>query len=632
MINTRLMLRPGDNAFRKKQEEISKPDKILIDPLLNNIEYGKKLTELMTELGIDDVELAASIGMNRDTIANYRKGDKPRPIKDDIKAKINHALNEAMFYNGYEHMPTNEFGELFAELWKEFKGEINQTDIAVMVGHGNQGEVSQKISGDIPVKKTAEQYDYLIAFYDLCKRKAHYWFSNRPSKLEFYSRHYETVVKLEKLLFGYSAVCNNFSDNENNGEELSVDVINEIIDQLITLPIEAQKLILSYPFAFLDSLSVPNFHHSDGSYISAGEFIERFRQLPKDERLRFYNDMQKLNADEKIYNYSYGESDWFIFDMNLQYYNMINSARQRNIADPAIPAFVHNNASEPIHDNSVDSFRSKKKDKEIDKDKQRHLFEGVISSFDERCWKNCPKNIITDTIIDDIKYRLNMSPFEWQLWSLYASYVYKFHTDREIEVLFNRAKIERGLSVIADHIMSLPFDKQERICLNPMFFFDSMALCSINSDSKLSVIYLKAQELFEEYNALSDKEKQYFIEKATDFRDMSSDHAGYPIRCDYYDNYKEIPVYGNEQTQKEAIMQFLFALDSPIYTADEAEIYQKLAELVINDISYKLGMSQEQWDIWCLFNETVYNMAFCSSKTVSAPEILNTIISAIKKR
>ena len=79
-------------------------------------------------------------------------------------------------------------------------------------------------------------------------------------------------------------------------------------------------------------------------------------------------------------------------------------------------------------------------------------------------------------------------------------------------------------------------------------------------------------------------------------------------------------------------MQFLFALDSPIYTADESEIYQKLAELVIDDVTYKLSMGQEQWDIWCLFNETVYNMAFCSSKTVSAPEILNTIISAIKKR
>ena len=91
MINTRLMIRPGDNAFRKKQEEISKPDKILIDPMLNNIEYGKKLTELMTELGIDDVELAASIGMNRDTIAKYRNGDNARPIKADIKAKLEEA-------------------------------------------------------------------------------------------------------------------------------------------------------------------------------------------------------------------------------------------------------------------------------------------------------------------------------------------------------------------------------------------------------------------------------------------------------------------------------------------------------------------------------------------------------------
>lgn len=627
MINHSLILEPDDDIFDDDLEEINnsdgRPDKILIDPSLNNIEYGQKLEELLNELGIDDGELAVSIDMSRDTIGNYKNGTNSRPIKNDIKAKINHALNEAMFYKGYEHMPHDEFGRLFAELWEEFKSDITQEDFAVKAGYGNQSGISQIKSGDLPVYSTKEQYNYLLAFYDLCIRKSHYWFCNRPSKLKFFSRHSETAVKLENLLFGNSSAPDN---KENNDDKLSVNVIDTIIEQLITFPIEAQKLILSYPFAFLDSLAAPNFHHSDGSYISAVEFIERFRQLPKAERLRFYDDMQQLNANEKIYNYSYGESNWFLFDMNLHYQNMINSARQRKIADPVL---YDNNTSDPIHDNSVDSFRCKKKDKEIDKNKQRHLFEAVINAFDDRCWKNCPTNIITDTIIDDIKYRQNMSPFEWQLWSLYASYVYTFHTDSEIEILFERSKIEQGFSAIADHIVSLPFDEQERICLSPMFFFDSLALCGINSDRESSVIYFKARELFEEYDALSDEEKQKFIEKTAEFREMSSDYAGYPISCDYYDNYKEIPVYGNVQARKKAIMEFLFGF--PIYIANETEFYKELAELVIDDISYKLSMSREQWNIWCLFIETVYNMLFDSVKDETALEILHIIIAIVKK-
>ncbi|WP_028511275.1 hypothetical protein [Ruminococcus sp. NK3A76] len=629
MINRNLMFKPENNIFQKDTEEISRPVKTFIDPSLNNIKYGEKLEELLNELGIKYGDFAKSIGMTRDNLAEIRNGIKARPLKDDIKAIINLALNKEMYYKGYKHMPAEEFGKLFAELWEEFKSDIIQEDFAVKAGHNNQSHISQKKTGDELVRSTKEQYDYLLAFYDLCKRRTHYWFSDRNSGLEFYTRHREAAAKLEKLLFGSPVSHDTLSDNENNDEELSVTVINTVIEHLITLPQEAQKLILSYPYAFFDSLAAPNFHHSDGSYISAGEFIERFRQLTKDERLRFYNDMQKLNSDEKINNYIYNSSDWFLFDINLHYQNMINNARHRNIADPIITG-CYNDESDPIHDISLDSFRSDKKNKKIDSEKQRYLFEGVISSFDKRCWKNRPKDIITDTIIDDIEYRLNMSPFEWHLWALYASYVYTFHSDKRIEVLFNKTEIEQGLSVIADHIISLPFDKQEKICLNPMFFFDSMALCSINYDSKSSVVYLKAQMLFEQFDALSDGEKQQFINKTKDFRDMSSDYAGYPIRCDYYDNYKEIPVYGNAQTQKDAIMEFLFYLTN--YTSDETAAYKELAELVIDDISYKLSMSQEQWDIWCLFIETVYNMSFGSSKAVSALEVLNRIIEAVKKQ
>ncbi|MBQ8922698.1 MAG: helix-turn-helix transcriptional regulator [Oscillospiraceae bacterium] len=627
MINRSLMLMPGSNISCNSQEEICRPVRTLIDPSLSNMEYGIKLSRFLSDLGMNQKELAAAIGTSEKTVARYLNGENTRPIKEDIKARINLALNEAMYYECYEHMPAEEFGDLFDKLWKEFESEISQEEFAVKAGHGNQSVVSRIRDGDYPVYSTKIQYDYLSVFYALCQRKAHYYFCDRPSKLAVFSCHHETAVMLHKLLFGSSSADNMFNDKKNNNGELSVNVVDTVIDYLISLPIEAQRLILSSPLAFLDSIATPNFHHSNGSYMSAREFIEQFRQLPKDEKLRFYNDLQKLTADEKVFNYSGDEREWLLFDMNTQYRSMISSARRRGITDPAgISLYSHTGDS--VHDISVDSFRSKQ-DQNIDTEVQRHCFEEVISSFDDRCWKNCPAEIIMDTIIDDISYRLTMSPFEWHLWMLCASYVYTFHSDREIENLFRKSKTEQGLSVITDYIMSLPFDEQERIFLNPMFFFDSMALCSIGCNAESSVSYFKAPTFFSEYAALSYEEKQRFIETATEFRDMSSDFGGYPISCDYYDNYKEIPVYGNVQSQRKAIMQFL--LDFPIYTSDEAATYRKLAELVIEDISYKMSMSQEQWDIWCLVIETVYNMSFCSSKAVSALEILHRIITAAKK-
>lgn len=611
------------------QEEISRPVINLVDPTLENIEYGEKLSEILNELGMEQKQLAADIGVSEKTVARYLNGENSNSIKKEIKAKINIALNEAMYYKGYKHMTAAEFGKLFEEFWKGFKTEISQEDFAVKAGHGGQSDISQIISGDKLVKSTKEQYDYLIAFYDLCKRKAHYWFGDRSSKLSVFSNHYEAASKLHELLFEYSTEHDIFKDKRNSDGELSVTILNTVIEHLITWPIEAQKLILSYPFAFLDSLAAPNFHHSDGSYISASELIERFRKLTNDEKLRFYADMQKLNLDEKIYNYSYGVCDWFLFDMNQNYNNMINSARQRKIADPIISAFSHNGACNPVHDNSLDSFRSKQ-DKKIDEDEQRHRFEGVINSFCDGCWENCPTDIITDTIIDDIEYRLSMSPFEWQLWALYSSYVYTIHSDSEIEVLFNKSKFEQGLSIIAEYIISLPFDQQEKICQNPMFFFDSMALCSINSDCDSTISYLKSRMLFEEYDNLSDEEKQQFIKEVSFVRDLYDDVAGYPVKCDYYDDYKEIPIYYNVQSQKEAIVQFLLVF--PICTSDEAGTYRALAEYVIDDISYKLSMSQEQWDIWCLFMESVYNMSVCCSNGDSALEVFHTIITAAKRQ
>ena len=130
------MLMPGSNISCNSQEEICRPVRTLIDPSLSNMEYGIKLSRFLSDLGMNQKELAAAIGTSEKTVARYLNGENTRPIKEDIKARINLALNEAMYYECYEHMPAEEFGDLFDKLWKEFESEISQEEFAVKAGHG----------------------------------------------------------------------------------------------------------------------------------------------------------------------------------------------------------------------------------------------------------------------------------------------------------------------------------------------------------------------------------------------------------------------------------------------------------------------------------------------------------------
>ena len=616
----------GDNAA-DKPEENRRELRTLIDPTADNTEYGLRLTEMLRELGVEQTELARAIGVDKKTIQRYREGLNAKPIRPEVKDSINRALNEKYFYKGYEHMPTRTFGELFAELWEEFRTEITQEEFAQRAGFGNQSSISGIIRKENLVYSTKAQYDLLTVFYELCRRKASCYFVDRPAKLAVFTDHRETAERLHRLLFGPSALFDPFREESSGRYERSVGVVDTVIDYLITLPHNARELILRCPLAFFDTMSIPAFYHSGSSYISARELTERFRQIPVRQRGSFYKGLKQLAAENDVFGYDSSDSGRLCFELVTQYRAMMSSAAERGIADPA-GISLYSSARDTIGE-GIDSFRTAEdRNGSTDTDKLRHRFEAVISAFDERCLKSLSQQTVTDSIIDDIVFRLGMSPFEWHLWMICSACICIAHCQNEIEALFNRPTAERGLAALTEHIMGMPFEDLERLCLNPMYYFDSLALSRITEDgSGARVSYLSCGRFFECYERLTAEEKERYREKLGLIRDLTDEYGGYPVICSYYDGAEEIPLYGDRRSQEKAVSDFLFGLDR--YTSADIGAYEELAGYVIDDIEVKLGLNREQWDIWCLAVGTVYNQSVIGSGT-SYTELPFDVMEQIK--
>lgn len=589
--------------YEFKPIEKPKKHRAFITEAKNNIDYGEQLSEWLIELGISQKELAKAIGVDERTVSRYICGTNSRPLSQEIKDKIEQVLNDGYYYKEYEHMPAKEFSNYFSELWKFFKKTISQEEFAQRVGHGNQSIISRIADKEYKIYSVKKQYDYLYAFYELCKRNAPSYYTERPSELSVYSDCAETAEKLYKILFPETSQQEPFYSDTPEGD-LPGTVVDTIIDYLISLPYKAQNMILTSPLAFFDSMIIP--HFSSVSYRSAKSFIERFRRLSDEEQRGFYKNIKELASEEDIFCYYDDEKTWQIFEMESHYRKMIYNSRKNNIADPD-SASVYKQ-TDKIHGYDIALLRSDKDDS-IDENVQRHKFEAVLGCFYEYCWKNQEFNAITDCIIDDIEYRLKMSPFEWHLWLIYARYVYD-HSDTRIDYLFRKPVIEQGLSEIADFILSLPFKDQKNICAKPSYFFDSMSFCRIRSDENDCYIdYLNAADVIHEYDQMTYDEKIQYKKKAKDDLEDSvsylADHYYFSAIGACYSDTDEIPIYIDLNKQRKAITDYLFRFD--IYETDSPEAYKRLADIVARDISFKLTMNILQWEIWRIVAEAECN-------------------------
>ena len=243
-------------------------------------------------------------------------------------------------------------------------------------------------------------------------------------------------------LYGNTGSFEAFEKDKKNG--LSNFVIKlSLINYLIQLPYKAQELILKYPLAFFDSLQILYFEDfsecprldGDALYPSVSEFIDRFNCLPRQKRILFQHLLEKLTADSKVFSYYDHKDNWKLFDIVNQYRMMISSARERRIADTTetVVRFGERiDGYNPIYNYSIDQLKDETQDKSINTNKQFKRFESVIYeliNFDKKLYS---VDDLTNLIMDDIKKRLTMCPYEWYMWMLYASYVFAYQEDETI--------------------------------------------------------------------------------------------------------------------------------------------------------------------------------------------------------
>ena len=403
-----------------------------------SISYISRLSETIKELGISKSDIASLLNKTEKTVSRYFANECA--IKASDREKIDSFINERSVYGNYQHRSAENFKGWFNKLYEEFKDDISQKELAEQVGLGGQSQISKVSTGEKHLT-TKEQYDILSVFLKLCVNQN----ANNDhcfNAENVFTKHYDTARDLYFKLYGNTRLFEEFEKNGKNGRSNFVIKLS-LINYLVQLPYKAQELILKYPLAFFDSLQILYFDdfsacprlEGDALYPSVSEFIDRFNCLPRQKRILFQHLLEELTTEKNVFSYYDHKDNWELFDIVNQYRMMISSARERRIADTTetVVSFGERiDGYDPIYNYSIDQLKDETQDKSINTNKQFKRFESVIYeliNFDKKLYS---VDDLTNLIMDDIKKRLTMCPYEWYMWMLYASYVFAYQEDETI--------------------------------------------------------------------------------------------------------------------------------------------------------------------------------------------------------
>ena len=403
-----------------------------------SISYISRLSETIKELGISKSDIASLLNKTEKTVSRYFANECA--IKASDREKIDSFINERSVYGNYQHRSAENFKGWFNKLYEEFKDDISQKELAEQVGLGGQSQISKVSTGEKHLT-TKEQYDILSVFLKLCVNQN----ANNDhcfNAENVFTKHYDTARDLYFKLYGNSRLFEEFEKNGKNGRSNFVIKLS-LINYLVQLPYKAQELILKYPLAFFDSLQILYFEdfseclrlEGDALYPSVSEFIDRFNCLPRQKRILFQQLLEELTTEKEVFSYYDHKDNWKLFDIVNQYRMMISSARERRIADTTetlIRFGERIDGYKPIYDYSIDHLKDEIKDKAFDQDKQFKRFESIIYDLIDFDTELYSVDDFTNLIMDDIKKRLTMCPYEWYMWMLYASYVFAYQEDETI--------------------------------------------------------------------------------------------------------------------------------------------------------------------------------------------------------
>ncbi|MBR6872110.1 MAG: helix-turn-helix transcriptional regulator [Ruminococcus sp.] len=403
----------------------------------DSIQYIERVVPVLKKLKIKQKDVADLLGLSEEHVSRIFRGECG--IKEEYRKIIDDLIEERSSQSLLYSMPEEDFRHMLEKLLKEFDGVITQDEIAKAAGFSGQPQIS-RIRKGIRQLTAEEKHNLLSVFLRLCI------FQDNGTEIGFhpvnvYTDHYDTACELYFILYEESCLFDEF-DSYKEKEFSNFAIKMTLINYFMSLPYQAQELILDHPSAFFDSLQILNYDkytdcYSDTEeaiYPSAARFLGEFNKLSHERRVTFQFLFEKLCAEGLVFSYRDDDFYWEQFDMITQYRKMERSARDRRIKDSTVFEIgKRDNGYEPECSYSIDDLKDREKDKAVNKDKQFHRFEAVIHdliNFDRTHYAS--PDDLTDVIIDDIDYRLTMSPYEWHIWMLYASYVFVFQEDDSI--------------------------------------------------------------------------------------------------------------------------------------------------------------------------------------------------------
>lgn len=338
-------------------------------------QYSQYLSNMLDELCISQPQLAKAIGRSQKTVSRYALGES---MPDETtKETIEKFLREQSVYNGFRHIPSEEFAKLLGTLLEEFKGSITQEQLAQKIGK-YQKDISRYLYHLIkPDTKT--QHDILRVFYRLCRMNG-----------IFVSAHVGTGFYLHSLLEEY---CFTTSFGEEKAPELGEQgTPGDFVQYCMHLPHRLQQLILDQFYAFFDNYGYEVCMHKNPFFFrELAAISDLFRQLSPLSRKTALAELEK----DAFVGYPQNDAEYIFF-------RQITAYRQVIMADPL-----------SIMAGSIDSETQQTDLKE--KETMIMSFESYISLC---YWKE-------KDMIKELEYKLRMSRQEWYLWMLLLTYRFK---------------------------------------------------------------------------------------------------------------------------------------------------------------------------------------------------------------
>ena len=369
-----------------------------MDEYFNYCDYLRKT---LKELKVSQKDFAKVVGCSESTIKGYIN---KYPPEGEARKRIDAALYKVSRFQNYVHIPSEEFSDIIENYLEHFKKYITQKELAERIGMSGQSRVS-KLTSNSAKFSAEQQYRILNAFLDMCRKTA--------DGDNFHEKDKKVAEGIIRLLNGEKPIITEKEPNEETSIVFDEDTLKKIIEKLTEYPDEIQDVLIENHLAFFDSAQF--IYSEDRRFIQAMSYISIFRDdFDSDEKLWFIHDLENLAFKNKLFSYHEDAKSRKLFEMINHYRNMVKIAEKRAKSEPETPPF--SSARRSASDSSGRK-RISADDEKFRKEFQTRRFEKVFNQLLD-CELKLPCQDAVKIILEEIEYRLAMTPVEWYTWML----------------------------------------------------------------------------------------------------------------------------------------------------------------------------------------------------------------------